>query len=81
MPLHIEVDRLTTRVLPVEAVRRWKLLPYRVEMGRLHVVTAEVPTEATDRELAGFSALEIRYHLVRPGEFERLAGEYLPSTS
>ena len=81
MPLHVEVDRLTTRVLPVEAVRRWKVLPYRVEMGRLHVVTAEVPTEATDRELAGFSALEIRYRLVRPGEFERLAGEYLPSSS
>jgi adsorption protein B len=78
MPLHVEVDRLTTRVLPAEAVRRWKVLPYRVEMGRLHVVTAEVPTEATDRELAGFSALEIRYRLVRPGEFERMAGEYLP---
>ena len=80
LPRHSEVDRLTTRVLPVEAVRRWKALPYRVEMGRLHVATAEVPTEATDRELAGFSALEIRYRLVLPGEFARLAGEYLPAS-
>jgi adsorption protein B len=77
-PRAAEVDRLTTRVLPAEAVRRWKVLPYRVEVGHLDVVTAEVPTAAMDEELAGFSGLQIRYRLVRPGEFERLAGQYLP---
>jgi hypothetical protein len=30
------------------------------------------------RELAGLSALEIRYRLVRPEEFAGLAREYLP---
>jgi hypothetical protein len=78
VPPDAEVDRLTTRVLPAEAVRRWKVMPYRVEVGHLDVVTAEVPTAAMDRELAGFSGLEIRYRLVRPDEFERLAAEYLP---
>jgi hypothetical protein len=30
------------------------------------------------RELAGLSALEIRYRLVRPEEFAGLVREYLP---
>jgi adsorption protein B len=73
-----EVDRLATRALPAEAVRRWKVLPYRVATGRLHVATAEVPSPELTRELASLSALEIRYCLVRPAEFARLAREYLP---
>lgn len=74
------VDRLATRALPVEAVRHWKVLPYRVETGRLHVATADVPSQELTRELASLSALEIRYCLVRPGEFAKLAREYLPPT-
>jgi hypothetical protein len=73
-----EVDRLAARALPVEAVRHWKVLPYRVETGQLHVATADVPSQELTRELASLSALEIRYCLVRPGEFAKLAREYLP---
>jgi adsorption protein B len=73
-----EVDRLATRALPAEAVRRWKVLPYRVETGRLHVVTADVPSLELTRALGSLSALEIRYRLVRPGEFAKLLREYIP---
>ena len=73
-----EVDRLATRTLPAEASRKWKVLPFRVETGRLHVAVTDVPSQELTRELAGLSALEIRYRLVRPAEFARLADAYLP---
>ena len=76
-----EVDRLVTRVFPAEASRQWKVLPFRVETGQLHVAVADVPSREAMRELAGLSALEIRYRLVRPAEFARLVREYLPLTA
>ncbi len=78
LPANVEVSRRATRALPVEAARRWKVMPYRVDAGQLHVVTADVPSDAMTRELARLSALEIRFHLIRPREFEELAGKYLP---
>ena len=45
---------------------------------QLHVATADVPSQQQTRDLAGVSALEIRYRLVRPHEIEKLAREYLP---
>jgi adsorption protein B len=76
-----EVHRLATRVLPAEAARRWKVMPYRVTVGQLHVLTPNVPSEQLARELAGYSDLEIRFRLVRPREFEAMAREYLPHGS
>jgi len=73
-----EVSRQATRTLPAEAVRRWKVLPYRVDLGQLHLVTPEPPSEEMTRELASFSSLELRFRLVRPEEFSRMAREYLP---
>jgi hypothetical protein len=76
-----EVDRLATRALPAEVARRWNVLPYRLEAGRLYVAVADVPSRELTRELARLSALEIRYHLVEPRQFAQLAGEYLPPTA
>ncbi|HTS28491.1 MAG TPA: glycosyl transferase family protein [Bryobacteraceae bacterium] len=81
VPDRHEVNRLATRVLPAEAARRWKVLPYRVAVGQLHVLTADLPSEELAHDLAAFSALEIRYRLVRPKEFEEIAREYLPGAS
>lgn len=73
-----EVNRLVTRTLPVEAVRRWNVLPYRVHLGQLHLITPEPPTLEATEELAALSTLELRFRLVRPAEFQRLSREYLP---
>jgi adsorption protein B len=73
-----EVDRPATRTFPAEVSRRWKVLPFQVEGGELHVATADVPSPDLKRELARLSDLEIRYRLVRPAEFARLEREYLP---
>lgn len=84
LPSSAEVDRLATRVLPAAAALRWKVMPYRVDAGQLHLVTADVPSEAMVRDLNRLSELELRFHLIRPNEFENLAREYLsapPSVS
>jgi adsorption protein B len=84
LPGNAEVDRLATRVLPAAAALRWKVMQYRVDAGQLHLVTADVPSEAMVRELNRLSELELRFHLIRPNEFEDLAREYLsapPSAS
>jgi adsorption protein B len=72
-PLDREVNRLAARMLPAEMARRWRVLPYRVDMGQLHVATTEVPTQEMVRELTEASALNLRFRLVVPPEFEKLA--------
>jgi bacteriophage N4 adsorption protein B len=76
-----EVSRFATRMLPAEAARRWKVLPYRVDLGQLHVITPEVPSEEMTRKLSEISTLELRYRLVKPEDFERLTEEYMTAGS
>ena len=80
LPSSAEVDRLATRVLPAAVALQWKVMPYRVDAGQLHIVTPDVPSEALVRELNRLSELELRFHLIRPNEFEHLAREYLPAS-
>jgi adsorption protein B len=79
MPRPREVVRRVTRTLSAAAARRWKVLPYRVRIGQIHVVTAELPSPEMLRELSLLLAMEVRFRLVRPHEFEAMALEYLPS--
>ena len=67
-----EVNRMASRMLPAEMARRWRVQPYRVDMGQLHLVTTEVPSDEMVRELAGASALDLRFRLTPPQEFEKL---------
>ena len=78
IPPTTDLHRPATRALPAEAARRWKVMPYRISVGQLHVLTPDVPSEEMTRELAALSDLELRFRLVRPGEFEALTREYLP---
>jgi adsorption protein B len=72
------VNRRALRTLPAEAARRWRVLPYRMNVGQIHVVTADLPSPEMLRELSIFSSMEVRFRLVLPREFEALAREYLP---
>jgi hypothetical protein len=78
LPARHEVDPRVVRALPAETVRRWKVMPYRVEAGQLHLITPDLPSAEMTAELRKLSALEIRFRLVRPREFELLSGDYLP---
>jgi adsorption protein B len=76
-----EVNRGATRALPAAAARRWKVLPYRVAMGQLHLLTSDVPSEDMTRDLSSLSGLEIRFRLVRPRDLEELSAQYLGKLS
>lgn len=71
-----ELSFRATRALPLATIRRWKVMPYRIDLGQLHLLTPEVPTEQMTRALAHYSALELRFRLVRPSEFEYLTVRY-----
>ena len=75
-PRQGEVNPRVTRSFPIQMAQRWQVLPYRVEVGQLHVVTPNLPTEEMTRELAAISSLELRFHLTPPREFEELARQY-----
>jgi hypothetical protein len=76
-----EVQPAAFRELPLSAMRRWRVVPYRVTAGQLHLITTEAPSEVMAEQLALYSALEMRFRLVRPWEFEQFARAYLESTA
>jgi adsorption protein B len=71
-PEEREVNRMASRLLPAEMSKRWKVQPYRVDMGQLLLATTEVPSDEMVKELAGASALDLRFRLTPPREFEKL---------
>jgi bacteriophage N4 adsorption protein B len=81
MPLglpHGAPSLAAARSLPAEAARRWRVLPYRVSVGQLLVLTSEVPSQGLERELKTVSGLDIRFQLVRQSDFDALSRRYLP---
>ena len=66
-----------TRAFPAEVSRRWHVLPFRIAGGELYVAGSEVPGDEMHRDIRDFSSLELRFHLITPGEFEELAAAYL----
>jgi adsorption protein B len=73
-----EVSASVTRSFPAAVARRWKVLPFKIVAGSLHVAGSEPPSDEMQEELRAFSSLEIRFQLVTPTEFAELAKEYLP---
>ena len=73
----IDVRPQATRALPAEVARRWKILPFRVAGGQLYLTGPELPSEQMYAEIARFSSLEIRFHLITPGDYAALAREHL----
>ncbi|HJT86367.1 MAG TPA: glycosyl transferase family protein [Bryobacteraceae bacterium] len=72
------VDPPATRALPARTIRRWKVMPYRLTAGQLHVATSDLPSPAMIRELSGLCALQIRYRLAPPQQVQALTNRYLP---
>ena len=78
MPDDETVSIPITRALPAELSRRWKVLPFKVSAGHLHLAGVEKPTDAMHLELAGLSSLEIRFHRISAADFEEMSEKYLP---
>ena len=61
------------RAMPGGVVRRWKVLPFRIALGQIHIATTEIPTDEMAQELSGISTLDVRFRLVSPREYRELA--------
>jgi bacteriophage N4 adsorption protein B len=76
LPLaHIEPESVpwpVAHALPEQAVRTWRVLPFRITEQNLFVASPEPPGTKMTQALQSFTSLEIRFHLVTPAEFERL---------
>ncbi len=72
-----EIPVWIARALPGDAARRWRVLPFRVEQGSMCVATPEVPSADMSAALGELTALEIRFHLIAPAEFEKLTDALL----
>jgi len=73
---HIDPREVPARVahaLPEHVMRQWRVLPFRVAEGGLYLAGPEPPSSEMNAALRSFTALEIRFHLVTPAEFEKLA--------
>ena len=77
---HLEPDQVPTRIaraLPEPISRQFQVLPFRVEEGSLFLAGPELPTPEMNHALRAFTSLEIRFHLVTPATYEKLAGTLL----
>jgi adsorption protein B len=61
------------RALPRRVAVEFTVLPFRVATGVLDIASPEAPATGTAAEIGRFTKLELRFHLVTPGEFRRLA--------
>jgi bacteriophage N4 adsorption protein B len=81
LPLaHVELDHVAPRVaraLPERVAREWRVLPFQVAQGSLLVASSELPTPQRTAAMRSFTALEIRFHLVTPSEYEHLVDALL----
>jgi adsorption protein B len=76
----VEPNRIPSRVaqaLPKQVVRELKVVPFQVAEGALYLAGPELPSAQMSSMLRSFTSLELRFHLVTPQEFERLANALL----
>jgi adsorption protein B len=67
------VPRRVAQALPKEVAQELKVVPFQVADGALYLAGPELPSAQMNSRLRGFTSLELRFHLVTPQEFERLA--------
>lgn len=78
--VHVEVDQVARRVaraLPERVLREWRVLPFQVVEGALLLASPELPTPELTAAIRYFTALEIRFHLVTPSEYQHLVDALL----
>ncbi|MCW5981027.1 MAG: glycosyl transferase family protein [Bryobacteraceae bacterium] len=72
-----QVPRRIARTLPSSVVRKWRVLPVRVENGHLHLASPRFPSDELHQVLRKYTRLKVRMELVTPTNFQRLAEQLL----
>jgi hypothetical protein len=71
-----DFDANAVRALPLRAIRDWKVMPYRIHLGHIHLLTPEVPNEEMTASLTRYSDLRFRFRLVAATHFSQLYSRY-----
>jgi hypothetical protein len=66
-----------TRAIPAALSKRWRVLPFRIAAGELHIAGTDVPNGEMESAIRRFTSLELRFHLVTPTDYDELARQYL----
>ena len=73
------VKRTVAQSLPAKVAAKHKLIPFKVDLGRLLIAGPELPTPELREELGRFTSLEIEFRLMTPGNYRELASALLPA--
>ena len=76
-PPRSEISRPVTQTLPAAVAERWQVLPYKVRLGQLYLLTTGIPTLEMTREISTLTTLALRFRLATPHDFDRLRRQYL----
>jgi len=57
---HLTVSPEALRALPADFVKRHRILPYKIEDGRLHIATAQPGNQRLIEDIRLLSALEVK---------------------
>jgi adsorption protein B len=68
----VEVRPELARALPLQFVRRWKVLPVRIAGGALYMATPRAPASGLMRELKRLTRLRAQFELVSDQNYSRL---------
>jgi hypothetical protein len=71
------VRREAARALPLHVVERWRVLPFRINEGKLLLATPYEPPPSARAELKRFTHLEVCFQLVSLENFQKLAAGFL----
>jgi hypothetical protein len=63
------------RALPEHVVDRWKVLPFKIADGQMHLATPTPPTVPLGEALRRHTRWEVRFHLVSAQNFDRLRSD------
>ena len=72
-----QVRKSVARALPKGLAEKHKLVPLKVDLGRLLVGGPELPTHAMREELSKYTALEVEFCLMTPGNYQELVSALL----
>lgn len=66
-----DLSKGVARALPKPVLKKWRVLPFKITDCGLSIASPDLPTPAMTQALQNFTAMEIRFHLLTPTEFER----------
>ncbi len=72
-----EIPRRVAHAIPEHVVRQWRVLPFRIANGSMFLAGPDLPSHEMHAALGSFTALEIRFHLITPTQFEGLTAGLL----